>query len=70
MRLNFEQLLKKELTRAEFLGLTGATLLSVLGITSFLKNLNRSLGSGATNKLDNQTLGYGQSSYGGRNNPN
>lgn len=57
---NIQELLKRELTRKEFLQVTGLMLLSIVGISGILKNMNNSLSPQAKKSDD-----YGESSYGG-----
>lgn len=64
---NLDEILQKKMTRTEFLGLIGAGALSVVGITSLLKNLSEGTKkqSGKTAMVD----GYGASTYGGSSKP-
>lgn len=57
---NIQALLKRQLTRKEFLQVTGLMILSVIGVSGMLKNMNNSLGSQAKTPDD-----YGEHSYGG-----
>ena len=62
MKINVEDILQKEMTRTEFLGLVGAGILSVVGVTSLLKNLS-DIFSKSSSKVS--TLGYGGDAHGG-----
>lgn len=61
MNIKIDELLKKEVSRKEFLGLIGAGLLSIVGISGLLKNLNIDLNKKTTSNL----LDYGGDVYGG-----
>lgn len=66
MKIDVTELLKKEMTRTEFLGLVGAGILSMIGISALMKNLANNLGSTSQPKpLTDASKGYGQSTYGG-----
>lgn len=60
MNIKIEELLKKEVSRKEFLGLIGAGILSMVGISGLLKNLNIDLNKKTSNLPD-----YGDDVYGG-----
>ncbi len=62
MKINVEDMLQKEVTRTEFLGLVGAGILSVVGVTALLKNLS-DIFDKSNSKVS--TLGYGGDAYGG-----
>lgn len=62
MKLDVTEILKKEMSRTEFLGLVGAGVLSMVGVTSMLKNLGGFF-SGTSSKTG--SLDYGMSNYGG-----
>lgn len=58
-----QELFNKQLTRKQFLQVIGATILSVIGFTAFITNLNQF----AQNKPSTPTdigLDYGESAYG------
>lgn len=57
---NFQNLLKKKLTRKEFLQVSGLMMLSIIGVRGMLKNIDSSL-SHHSKKSDD----YGESTYGG-----
>ena len=64
MNKNLQSLLEKEVSRKEFLGLIGASILAVAGVSSLLKNL------GLEKLVKNQStsspsVGYGGDVYGG-----
>lgn len=62
MKIDVSEILQKEMSRTEFLGLVGAGLLSMVGITSMLKNLGS-----LTHKSSPKSgvLNYGTDNYGG-----
>lgn len=62
MNLKIEDILQKEMSRTEFLGLVGAGILSAVGVTALLKNLGDIFGK-STQKQS--VLNYGNDSYGG-----
>lgn len=55
-------ILEKEVSRKEFLSLVGAGILSIVGLTSLLKNLENSFGA---RNVSNKTINYGDDVYGG-----
>lgn len=57
------EVLQKKMTRAEFLGLIGASALSVVGITSLLKNLSEGVDKRSVSPTSSDS--YGGSTYGG-----
>ena len=57
------EVLQKKMTRAEFLGLIGASDLSVVGITSLLKNLSDGVDKRSVSPTKSDS--YGGSTYGG-----
>lgn len=62
MKLNITDILQKEMSRTEFLGLVGAGLMSMIGVTTMLKNL------GVFFSKTNTGVGnidYGMNTYGG-----
>lgn len=64
MNKNLQSLLEQEVSRKEFLGLIGAGILAVAGVSSLLKNL------GLEKLVKNQgtsspSVGYGGDAYGG-----
>lgn len=58
-----DNILKHEVTRAEFIKYIGVALLGMMGISSFIKNLHKNvkpnIGSTA-----GKAVGYGKSAYG------
>lgn len=58
---DFQKLLQRKLTRKEFLQVVGLMILSVIGVSSVLSNVNKSL----SNSSDKNLTDYGESSYGG-----
>lgn len=58
-----DSLLKKEVTRKEFLTLSGFGLASLFGLGTIIKLVTGHNPSNVLNK--NRTVGYGSSSYGG-----
>lgn len=62
MNDKIQGLLSKEISRKDFLGLIGAGVLSVVGVSTLLKNLGGGL---KTNSIQSSNLDYGQNSYGG-----
>lgn len=56
-------LMQQEVSRKEFLRYVGIALLGVIGVTSMLQNLNKSLGEHAT-PTQKPSTGYGVSAYG------
>ncbi len=67
MKLNITDLLQKEMSRTEFLGLVGAGLLSMIGVTSMLKNLGSFTHKSSSNS---GVLNYGTDNYGGSSSKN
>jgi predicted tellurium resistance membrane protein TerC len=57
----FNELLQKDMSRKQFLQMAGAAVLSVIGFTAFLKNLEKFAGHHSGKKVER---GYGSSSYG------
>jgi len=57
----FQKLLQRKLSRKEFLQVVGLMILSVIGISGMLANVNKSLNS-ASGKAQSD---YGESDYGG-----
>lgn len=63
MHIQVEEILQKEMTRLEFLGLIGAGILSVIGVSALIKNVGQSF---KTDKPLNTPVGTGSTdSYGG-----
>ena len=58
-----DNILKQEVDRAQFIKYTGAALLGMMGITSFIKNLHKSV-QPSPKAITNRTAGYGKSAYG------
>lgn len=58
---NIQELLKRKLTRKEFIQVIGLMLLSILGISSLLRNIDRSLGA----KTKDDPTKYSSNQYGG-----
>ena len=57
-----EDVLQREISRAEFLKFSGVAILGVVGVTGFLKNLHQSI---PTKTLQKRAVsGYGRSPYG------
>ena len=65
MREEVESLLHKEMDRRDFLRHVGIGLIALTGITALLRSLS---GSGS-NQQSQPRMGYGGSSYGGKNAP-
>jgi hypothetical protein len=60
-----DNILKHEVTRAEFLKYIGVALLGMMGVTSFIKNLHKNVRPTALRPTaSNRTAGYGKSAYG------
>jgi hypothetical protein len=57
-----DNILSKEVSRKEFLGLVGASILSLIGITAMLKNIDQTFSKSSKSK---QGLNYGDDLYGG-----
>ena len=62
MNIKIEDMLQKEVSRTEFLGLVGAGLLSLVGVTALLKNLGDVFGKSSPKT---GVLNYGNDNYGG-----
>lgn len=62
MNIKIDDILQKEVSRTEFLGLVGAGLLSVVGVTALLKNLGDVFSKSGQKA---STLNYGNDNYGG-----
>ncbi len=56
-----QQLTSKELSRKQFLQLVGAAILSIVGFTAFLNNLDKFANTQTRQKVKR---GYGNSAYG------
>jgi len=63
MQKTIDTILKKEMSRKEFLGMIGLGIISMIGISSMLKNLGDSFGKQV--KSSSTGLEYGDSIYGG-----
>ncbi len=63
--IKINEVLSKEMSRTEFLGLIGAGLLSMIGVTALVKNLGDVFG-----KINNKqnSFNYGNDNYGGSSN--
>ena len=62
MQKAIDTILKKEMTRKEFLGMIGLGIISIIGISSLLKNL----GEGFSKQIGSSpSLEYGDNIYGG-----
>ena len=62
---NFHELMEKDVSRKEFLSYVGVALLSVVGVGSFLKNLQQPLSLNSIDKPGaKKVAGYGMSAYG------
>lgn len=61
-----ENLLKREMTRKDFLKLTGATLVGIVGISNVLKNLDKFAAPEKKPAPQEEKIvsGYGSSAYG------
>lgn len=61
-----EELLKREMTRRDFLKLTGATLVGIIGISNVLKNIDKFATPSRKPVAQNQKVdrGYGANPYG------
>jgi len=57
-----DDMLQREISRSEFLKFSGVTILGLIGVTSFLKNLHESIPGSTINKRVGK--GYGRSPYG------
>lgn len=60
---NIQELLKKDMTRKEFIQVLGAAGLGIIGLTAFLKNIDLFAQSQTQPKSVRKT-GYGTSMYG------
>lgn len=58
-----DTILKQEVDRAQFIKYIAVALLGVMGISSFIKNLHKSVTPSAKTSV-NRTSGYGKSPYG------
>lgn len=61
-----QNLLQREMTRKDFLKLTGATLVGVVGISNVLKNLDKFATPEKVSvaRSEKTSTGYGSSAYG------
>jgi hypothetical protein len=59
---NLQSLLKKDMTRKEFLQAIGAAIVGVIGLTAFLKNIDKFAQHQTNDKV--AKTGYGSSPYG------
>lgn len=62
MHDTLDTILKKEMSRKEFLGMVGLGIISLMGVSSLLKNLGNTFSKPQSSQ---SSLGYGDSSYGG-----
>lgn len=58
-----DTILKQEVSRSDFIKYTFVALLGVMGVTSFIKNLHKSV-SPSPKTTVNRATGYGKSPYG------
>lgn len=66
-KLNINSLLQENMTRKEFLRLSGAAILGIVGVTSLvsnLQNLSNSKTIVETKETGKVVAGYGSSAYG------
>lgn len=63
INIKIEDILNKEMSRTEFLGLIGAGILSMVGVTALLKNASEIFGKSSPQKSG--MLQYGSDVYGG-----
>lgn len=61
---NYQKLLQKQLTRKEFLRVTSLMILSIVGVSRMLEDIDSSVSS-ADSKKDKKQLDYGEYNYGG-----
>ncbi len=59
-----QTLLQQEVSRKEFLRYTAIAILSFIGVTNFLKNINQPLQLVSSKSSSNKSSGYGMSAYG------
>lgn len=59
-----DNILKYEVTRAEFVKYIGVALLGMMGISSFIKNLHKNVQPSLKTSSNRRTIGYGKSAYG------
>lgn len=64
MNKQIEELLQKEISRREFLSLVGVGVLSVLGVSSLIKNISSTFGSKLSSSNSDLPM-YGGEVYGG-----
>lgn len=58
-----DNILKQEVNRAQFIKYVGVALLGMMGISSFIKNLHKSVNPSPKSAAI-RTSGYGKSAYG------
>jgi hypothetical protein len=63
IKKEIDTILKKELSRKEFLQVAGAAFLGIVGVTGFMQNLHKLLGKKDIDKVASSG-GYGSSPYG------
>jgi hypothetical protein len=61
---DIQALLQKEMSRKEFLRISGAAILGVVGVTSAVQNLHKLAGTQASTTSHKVSSGYGGSAYG------
>ena len=59
-----DSMMKREVSRSEFLQIIGVALFGLIGVTGFLKNLHESIPAPTTGKNHPASGGYGRSVYG------
>jgi len=63
-RQQLDNMMQREISRAEFLKIIGVILLGLTGIVGFLKNLHESVPVQKAPKARQAAPGYGHSAYG------
>ena len=59
-----DSMMKREVSRGEFLKTIGIALVGLIGVTSFLKNLHEAVPASTARKNHPASGGYGRSVYG------
>lgn len=59
-----DNLMRREVSRGDFLKFMGIALLGVIGVTGFFKNLQKAMLPEAAGKNRSVAAGYGRSAYG------
>lgn len=65
LKIDTTKILQAEMDRKAFLKNAGIAFVSILGVTTLVKNINGLAGQGSAKPAGASTYGYGGSAYGG-----